>query len=313
MSREATTGFRVVKPGFFSLLQDAGRFGYEHLGVTAGGAMDEMAASWANRLLDNPAGSTLIEITAGGLELEARTQTMMSVTGGDLNLTINDEPQAPWRSFWVSTGDRLRFAHPRIGFRAYLAVQGGFQVEPALGSSSTVKRDGLGGLHKDGSALREDDFIEAGFLPEEALPRQIPERFMPNYNGPLTLNIIPGYQQKEFTKAAWHQVLKQAFELDTRSDRMGARLLGDPVASPDLAMFSEGISYGSVQVPPDGQPIVMLNDRQTLGGYPKLGNILPLDCYALAQRQPGTEVRFAPMGLMTAQQQMRRYLRFFGL
>ncbi|RUO25907.1 allophanate hydrolase [Aliidiomarina minuta] len=313
MSREAITGFRVVKPGFFSLLQDAGRSGYEHLGVTSGGAMDEMAASWANRLLDNPAGSTLIEITAGGLELEARTQTMLSVTGGDLNLTINDEPQAPWRSFWVSTGDRLRFARPRIGFRAYLAVQGGFQVPASLGSAATVKRDALGGLHQDGSALREDDFIAAGFLPEEQLPRQLPERFMPDYTGPVTLNIIPGYQQNEFSKEAWRQVLKQPFELDTRSDRMGARLLGDAIASPDLAMFSEGISYASVQVPPDGQPIVMLNDRQTLGGYPKLGNILPLDCYALAQRQPGTEVRFAHIGLMTAQQQMRRYLRFFGL
>lgn len=313
MSEVATTGFRIIKPGFFSLVQDSGRFGYEHLGVTCGGAMDEMAASWANRLLDNPAGSALLEITAGGLEMQARTQTMVAITGGDLNLTINGEPQVPWRSVWVNTGDVLKFGYPRLGFRAYLAVQGGFQVDPVLDSVATVKRDGLGGLKGDGSPLAEDDLLACRFMPEEGISRQIPERFMPDYNGPVTLNIVPGYQQLKFSKQAWQQLLHQPFELDVRSDRMGARLQGQVIESPQLSMFSEGISYGAVQVPPDGQPIVMLNDRQTLGGYPKLGNILPLDCFALAQRQPGTEVRFAHMGLMTAQQQMRRYLRFFGL
>ncbi|MGX5913850.1 biotin-dependent carboxyltransferase family protein [Aliidiomarina sp. Khilg15.8] len=313
MSEAIATGFRVLKPGFFSLVQDAGRFGYEHLGVTCGGAMDEMSASWANRLLDNPSGSALLEVTAGGLELQARTQTMVAITGGDLNLTINGEPQVPWRSVWVDSGDVLKFGHPRLGFRAYLAVQGGFQIKPVLDSVATVKRDGLGGVHGDGQPLAEGDMLPCKFMPDEGISRQIPERFMPDYHGPLTLNIVPGYQQLEFSKEAWQQVLHQPFELDVRSDRMGARLLGDGIDSPQLNMFSEGISYGAVQVPPDGQPIVMLNDRQTLGGYPKLGNILPLDCFALAQRQPGTEVRFAHMGLMTAQQQMRRYLRFFGL
>ncbi|RUO31507.1 allophanate hydrolase [Aliidiomarina sedimenti] len=310
---QSATGFQVIRKGFFSLVQDAGRFGYEHLGVTNGGPMDAMAASWANRLLDNSADASLIEVTAGGLELEVRTQTMIAVTGGDLNLTVNGKPQAPWRSFWVSTGDRLRFGTPRLGFRAYLGVQGGFQVPEVLGSMATVKRDKLGGVCGRGEALQDGDFLASGILPEEGIARQIPERFMPDYSGPLTLHIIPGYQQHAFSKSTWQQLMQQPFELDTRSDRMGARLSGSPLQSPTLGMYSEPLSYAAVQVPADGQPIIMLNDRQTLGGYPKLGNILPLDCFALAQRQPGTRIRFAPIGLMTAQQQMRRYLRFFGL
>lgn len=307
------TGFRVIKKGVFTLVQDSGRFGFEHIGVTNGGPMDAMAANWANKLLDNPATAPVLEVTAGGLELEVRTQTMVSVTGGDLNLTLNGKPQVPWRSFWVTTGDRLRFGYPRLGFRAYVGVQGGFQTVTQLGSAATVKRDQLGGLQGNGQALQEDDFLPARLLAEEEVARQLPARFMPDYSGPLTLHIIPGYQHQKFSKQAWQQLMQKPYELDKRSDRMGARLQGTALESPDLNMFSEAISFGAVQVPPDGQPIIMLNDRQTLGGYPKLGNILPLDCFALAQRQPGTAVHFKPIGLTTAQQQMRRYLRFFGL
>ena len=307
------TGFRVLNKGFFSLLQDHGRLGYEHLGVTSGGPMDALAANWANRLLDNPADATVIEVTAGGLELEVRTNTMVAVTGGDLNLTLNDVPQVPWRSFWVTAGDRLKFGHPRLGFRAYVGVKDGFQVPKQLASSATVKRDCLGGLRGNGEALQEDDMIPVRLMCEEGISRQLPERFMPDYSGPLTLNLILGYQQRAFSKQALQQLLQQPFAMDRRSDRMGARMLGTPIESPALGMFSEPISYGAVQIPPDGQPIVMLNDRQTLGGYPKVGNILPLDGYNLAQRQPGTEIRFKAIELATAQQQMRRYLRFFGL
>lgn len=313
-TQHGDSGFKVIKPGFFSSFQDAGRFGYEHLGVTCGGPMDAMAANWANRLLDNPAGSTVVEITAGGLELEVQTQTMIAVTGGDLNLTLNDEPKVPWRSLWVEPGDCLRFASARLGFRGYMAVKGGFKAQPILGSTATVRRDKLGGVHGNGEPLQEGDWLAADRLSAEDVPRQIPQRFMPDYSGPLTLHLVPGYQQRQFSKASWQQLIQQPFKLDKRSDRMGARLTGDALKAPTLKThWSEATSYGAVQVPPDGQPIIMLNDRQTLGGYPVLGNILPLDLFNLAQRQPGTEVRIKLLELATAQQQMRRYLRFFSL
>ncbi|RUO28333.1 allophanate hydrolase [Aliidiomarina maris] len=313
LMKEIATGFRVLKKGFFALVQDPGRFGYEHIGVTHGGPMDALAANWANRLLDNPASASVLEITAGGLELEARTNCMIALTGGDLNLTINGRPQVPWRSVWVCVGDKLKFGYPRLGFRAYLGVKGGFQVKPQLSSCATVPRDQLGGVHGNGEPLHEGDMLPVAMQHEEGIARQLPQRFMPDYSGALTIHIIPGYQQQKFSRSAWQQLLTQPFELDKRSDRMGARMQGEAITSPAIELLSEPLSYGAVQIPPDGQPIVMLNDRQTLGGYPKVGNILPLDGFALAQRQPGTRIYFKPIGLTTAQQQMRRYLRFFGL
>lgn len=308
-----TTGMLVIKPGIHATVQDQGRFGYQHLGVTPGGPGDAMAANWANRLLDNAANCAVLEITAGGTELECQTQTMVAVTGGDLNLTINGRPQVPWRSFWVKQGDTLKFGYPRYGFRAYVAVQGGFQVAHTLGSCATVTRNGLGGLDGKGSSLKPADFIPCKAMAQEGIQRQIPESYLPDLDSALTLHVIPGYQQHDFTKAAWQTFWDGEYELSAASDSMGARMKGPAIATPKVNLLSEAVCYGAIQVPGDGQPIILLQQRQTLGGYPKLGSILPLSGYALAQRPPGTKVRFRPMGLATAQQQMRRYLRFFGL
>ncbi|WP_113906147.1 biotin-dependent carboxyltransferase family protein [Aliidiomarina celeris] len=307
------TGLLVIKPGIHAVVQDQGRNGYQHLGVTPGGPADAMAANWANRLLGNAPGTALIEITAGGTEFECQTQSMISITGGDLNLTLNGKPQIPWRSFWVRQGDRLKFGYPRHGFRAYVSVQGGFQLPQTLGSCATVLRDGLGGLHGDGERLRKHDFLPCAHLTEEGIARQIPELYLPDYNAPLSLQLIPGYQQHQFSKASWQTLWDNEYELLPESDSMGARLSGPALSIPEGNLLSEGVCYGAVQVPGNGQPIVLLQQRQTLGGYPKLGAILPLSGYELAQRAPGTKVRFQPINITNAQQQMRRYLRFFGL
>ena len=306
-------GFRVVKSGILALVQDTGRLGYQHLGVTRGGPLDEKSACWANRLLDNPADAAVLEITAGGVELESRTQTMVAVTGGDLNLTINGKPQVPWQSFWIRQGDRLKFSSPRYGFRAYLAVSGGLQTKPVLGSRATVQRDHLGGIHGNGEPLKVGDELPCKHLAEEEISRQIPQQYLPQISQNVTLHLIPGYQQHLFSKAAWQQFWGSEFSLSTHSNRMGARLSGPALETPKDTILSEGVSYGAVQVPPDGQPIIMLEDRQTLGGYPKLGNILPLDGFVLAQCMPGAKIRFKPLSLAEGQQQMRRYLRFFSL
>lgn len=307
------TGMLVIKPGIHAAVQDLGRHGYQHLGVTPGGAADALSANWANRLLENDPNAPLIEITAGGLEVESQSQTMVAITGGDLNLTVNGRPQAPWRSFWVRQGDRLKFGYPRHGFRAYLAVSGGFQVKPTLGSCASVARDGLGGVKGNGARLQQHDFLPCIHLPKEEVSRQIPERYLPDFNEELVLQVIPGYQKDLFSKDAWQSFWDHEYELTADSDSMGARLHGEPIAVPELNLLSEAVSYGAIQVPGDGQPIILLQQRQTLGGYPKLGNILPLSGFDLAQRAPGAKVRFRPIGLMEAQQQMRRYLRFFAL
>ncbi|HLV48105.1 MAG TPA: biotin-dependent carboxyltransferase family protein [Aliidiomarina sp.] len=307
------TGLLVIKPGIHATIQDQGRFGYQHLGVTPGGPGDAMSANWANRLLDNLPTCSVLEITAGGTELECQTQTMVAVTGGDLNLTVNGRPQVPWRSFWVKPGDTLKFGYPRYGFRAYLAVQGGFDVPHVLGSCATVTRNALGGLHGDGSRLKPQDFIPCKALKNEGVARQIPELYLPDLDSTLTLDVIPGYQQHDFSSASWQTFWDSEYELSAESDSMGARLNGVALDTPKGNLLSEAVCYGAIQVPGDGQPIILLQQRQTLGGYPKLGSVLPLSGYALAQRPPGSKIRFRPMGLATAQQQMRRYLRFFGL
>ncbi len=230
-----------------------------------------------------------------------------------MNLTVNGRPQVPWRSFWVKQGDVLKFGYPRYGFRAYIAVQGGFQVPHVLGSCATVTRNGLGGLQGKGSRLKPQDFIPCKSILQEGVGRQIPERYLPDLDSELILYVIPGYQQHDFSKASWQTFWDNEYELSSESDSMGARLKGAAIETPQGNLLSEAVCYGAIQVPGDGQPIILLQQRQTLGGYPKLGSILPLSGYALAQRPPGSKITFRPMGLTTAQQQMRRYLRFFGL
>lgn len=308
-----STGIRVLKSGIHATLQDQGRYGFQHLGVTPGGPADGVSANWANRLLDNGPECAVIEITAGGTELESHTHSMVAVTGGDLNLTVNGQPKAPWRSFWVQPGDVLKFGYPRYGFRAYVAVQGGFHVPQVLGSGATVARNNLGGLKGDGSHLQPNDFIPCAATSQERVPRQMPDRFVPDLHSELTLSVIPGYQQHDFSADSWQTFWSSEYEISAASDSMGARLQGPALACPAGNLLSEPVCYGAIQVPGDGQPIILLQQRQTLGGYPKLGSILPLSGYNLAQRPPGSKVRFKPMGLATAQQQMRRYLRFFGL
>lgn len=307
------SGFQVTRGGILSLVQDAGRFGYQHLGITPGGPLDGLAANWANRLLNNSPQQAVLEVTAGGLELQAQTQTMLAVTGGDLELTVNDQPQEPWRSFWVQEGDVLKFGHPRYGFRAYLGVQGGWRTPVVLGSRATVQRDQLGGPSGQGQPLQTGDWLPCGRLAGEQLSRQMPDRYLPDYHSELVLELVPGYQQHEFSREAWQTLWHSTFELSQDSNHIGARLTGPAVSAPTTAALSEAVCFGAVQITGAGQPVIMLTERQTLGGYPKPGAITPLSAFHLAQRQPGTPVRFKPEGLTTAQQQMRRYLRFFGL
>lgn len=295
---------RVIKPGILALPQDGGRRGVMHTGLTQGGPLDLHAWAWANRLLDNPWGAGTLEIHYGGLELEAEDDLWLALTGADLGARIDDTPLTPWQSFLLRRGQRLRFGTPQHGVRAYLAVAGGFVMD-----GPTVPREGLGGLHGDGRPLAIGDRLPC--IPGlTRRPRTVPSRFRPDDSAFLPLRLIPGAQFGTFGTEARARLFGKPWRLSPRSDRMGARLEGEPIAAP-RGLISEGIALGAVQVPPDGQPIILLNDRQTLGGYPKLGAIHPLDLAALAQRLPGTELRLRPCTLQEAQAEMRDWLRFF--
>lgn len=286
------SGFSVIAPGVLSLLQDSGRFGQGALGLTNGGPMDAPSAAWANRLLGNHSNATLIECSVGGLQLRADTHSYIAVTGATLPLTINGKAAEQWTVLKVQAGDLLELGMVTKGLRAYIAVAGGFTIAPQFGSSATVLREAIGGLN--GNKLQAGDTLAANRV--DTLQRQrLPARYRPQFNQVLTLRLIEGYQAQSFTATERQRLYLNSYKVTPQADRMGYKLSGSAISCQQTQLLSEGICYGAVQIPPDGQPIVLLNDRQTLGGYPKIGSVLSLDCALLAQAAAGTTVYFTPI------------------
>lgn len=300
----------ILHPGLLSLLQDAGRFGQHRIGLTTGGPLDPLAYQWANRLCGNTAhanndhpysNATTIEVTLGGCKLQAQVTTRIAITGGELPAFINDQPVALWRTHILHAGDVLALGYKRTpepaGCRTYIAVSGGFQVAPAFGSTATVVREGVGGIH--GRALQAGDCLPC----DEDTSRQlwsVPVEERPQYTPEVTLRVIPGYQQQAFTAEQQRRFFQHIYTVSERCDRMGYRLTGAPVTADVDGILSEGICLGAIQLPADGQPIVLLNDRQTIGGYPKIGSVLSLDLASLGQLLPGGKVNFTPITIHCA-------------
>ncbi|MGH8381124.1 biotin-dependent carboxyltransferase family protein [Pseudomonas sp.] len=291
------------------LLQDAGRFGVRHLGVTQGGALDWVSMRWANWLLGNPADAAVVEVTLGGFSLVAEQDCCLALAGADLDARIDAEPLKPWSSFTLSKGQRLHLNQPLQGARAYLAAPGGFCAPQVLGSCASVVREELGGLDGLGSALAKGQQLEySGVAP--AL-KAVPDALRPDLTDSSALDLVLGAQIGDFSGMSLFEAFNRNWILDSRADRMGMRLLGPALQYQGAPMISEGIPLGAVQVPPDGQPIVLLNDRQTIGGYPRLGALTPLALARLAQLLPGSVVRFRPVVQELAWREQRDYLQRF--
>ncbi|MGG7598980.1 biotin-dependent carboxyltransferase family protein [Pseudomonas sp. WC1] len=278
-------------------LQDAGRFGVRHLGVTQGGALDWVAMRWANWLLGNALDSAVVEIALGGFSVVAEQDCVLALAGADLDAQVDGQAVAPWTSFNLGKGQQLTLRQPRQGVRAYLAAPGGFVGESVLGSCATVVREALGGVDGQGRALVKGEVLHAAGAiagPVGAPNRRsyVPETLRPVYADKPVLDLVMGAQIGDFSGTSLFEVFNRDWTLDSRADRMGIRLLGPQLVYQGAPMISEGIPLGAVQVPPDGQPIVLLNDRQTIGGYPRLGALTPLALAQLAQCMPGTAVRF---------------------
>ncbi|AFU99559.1 biotin-dependent carboxyltransferase family protein [Simiduia agarivorans] len=289
---------QVLQPGMLALLMDTGRTGQHGLGLTTGGPLDAPAFFWANTLAGNPANATAIEVAVGGLELRANTDLMIAVTGAEVPLTIDGQKAALWTSHWVNRDSKIKLGFASKGARAYLAANGGFDVAPQFGSTATVVREGIGGLN--GKPLAAGDSLTVHDCPDGHPLVTLPEALRPQYPDQPVLRVIEGYQADQFSPAAKAVFYSSDYTLSPQCDRMGFRLQGPKLACAISGIVSEGISLGAIQVPADGQPIVLLHDRQTIGGYPKIGNVFSGDLYQLGQLMPGASVRFAPMSLEQA-------------
>ncbi len=305
--------FKVVNPGPHTLVQDGGRQGVLHLGVTSAGPMDRLSFDWANRLCGNQAGTAALEITFGGLELEALQATMVVVTGPPCPLFVNDSPATPWQGLALTPGDRLRIGQPRLGCRLYLALAGGFVGQRVFGSRATVPREGLGGI--DGRPLVSGDRLALARAPEQApRPFALPDALRPTYPDiarETPLRVIPCLQARDLPRAARRLFFTQTYRLTPHSDRMGCRFEGQPLEVPSVNLLSEGITPGAIQLPPDGQPIVLMRDHQTLGGYPRIGAVIGCDLDTLGQLVPGAVARFSPITLNGARALLRQARRRF--
>lgn len=280
----------VKRGGMLTTVQDLGRCGHRAAGVPLGGAMDPLALRVANLLVGNAESAAALEFTLRGPELEFSAETIVAVGGGDFGAV------PLWQPITVPAGGRLAFGAARTGCRGYLAIAGGFDVAPVLGSRGTYLHAAFGG--HEGRALRAGDVLQAPELTRGVVGRwHIDERILPAYGAAPIVRVVRGAQAEEFGAAFFGH----AFSVSPKSDRMGVRLTGPALSRVGAAeTVSATVVPGTVQVPPDGQPIILMADAQTIGGYPQAAHVIGVDLPLVAQLRPGDTVRFHEVTLAEA-------------
>jgi len=310
--------FLVERPGVLSLIEDSGRFGQTHLGLTQGGPADKYSFDLCHKLLADASpkespkqdNASAIEITAGGLKLLSQCQTIGCVTGADMPVTINGKPVDMWQTFIIHIGDVIEFGFVTKGLRSYFSIQGGFDIKLEFGSCSTVVREKIGGL--TGEPLKQGDKLPAASLSDADLLtptrsfvsnsnasntngskfKGSKSKAIPSFESSIRLRVILGYQSDWFSELELRRFFDSRYEVGKQFDRMGYRLQGAKIKVNKTQMLSEGIALGAIQIPADGLPIVLLNDRQTIGGYPKIGSVLSIDLDKLSQCKQGDVIYF---------------------
>lgn len=290
----------VIKPGVLTTVQDAGRIGWARYGVPPSGPMDHAAFAAANALVGNAPEAAALEITVAGPVLRVQRECLIAACGAAFDLWVGTLPVPMWHAVYVRAGRTITFGQRRSGARAYFAISGGIALVPYLGSQSTYLKGSFGGV--EGRALRAGDVLPLGTdavrNPASRAGRVWPAGTRPPYSPHPTVRVVLGPQDDHFTDEGIETFLDRAYEVTPASDRMGIRFEGARVTHLDAAgITSDGVVTGSVQVPADGQPIVMMVDHQTTGGYPKIATVVREDLPLLAQCLPGNRVRFARTSL----------------
>jgi antagonist of KipI len=293
----------VIRPGLLTTVQDLGRYGHQHEGVSVGGAMDTPALRLANALVGNPEGAAALEVTLMGPVLEFQDDAVISITGADLSATLDQQPIPRLRAIRVTAGSQLEFGERINGCRAYIAFSGGIDVPVVLGSRSTYLRAGIGGF--GGRALARGDIIGIG-EPASHARSIIPSIVMPvPPRDDVTIRAMRGRHfaaLNRASRAALFSADEEPFRISAQSDRMGYRLEGPGITMQRaVEIASEPVAFGTVQLPPGGSPIILMADRQTTGGYPHVLEVASVDLPLLAQSVPGTRLRFSETSLEEAQ------------
>jgi biotin-dependent carboxylase-like uncharacterized protein len=301
------SGLWITDPGVSATIQDLGRKGFRHQGLAVGGALDLHAFHWANRLLGNPVDAACLEILLGGFRATAQTDITVALTGADAAITVNRKQVENWQTLALKAGDELEIGHSHSGRILYLALPGGIDSPQWFGSRCVVPREQISGL----SPVTTESRLMPLRLNAQAEQRVTPAGSRRDYREDLTLRVIPGYQYDHFSRDDLLRLTTRDYTVTQQSDRMGFRLDGPALGRVPPGIISEGIAPGSMQIPGDGQPIVLMSDCQTIGGYPKPGVIASVDCHRLAQRLPGQAVRFAFTDIADAQNEQRLFNRYF--
>ena len=291
----------VLNPGLMTTVQDQGRIGYQQFGVSVSGVMDPRSAALANILVGNDEKEAVLECTMMGPHLQFNQANCIAITGGDLMPTLDGKPIPNYTAVKVEAGQVLKFTMPKTGCRAFIAFAGGLDIPEVMGSRSTYMKAKIGGV--EGRKLAKDDVI--GFrAPKAELKnmnfRSMASEFVPRKE--YTVRVVLGPQDDYFTDAGIQTFLSEVYSVTAEFDRMGCRLEGAVIQHKEGGdIISDGIAFGAIQVPSSGQPIIMLGDRQTTGGYTKIANVISADFRILAQLKQGDKVRFEKVSVKAAQ------------
>ena len=294
-------GVRILKGGMMTTVQDLGRTGYQSQGFSVAGVMDVCSFKIANLLLDNPENEAVLEFTLIGPTLEFTSATIVAITGGDFQPTVNGEPAPMYTALYMDKGDILKFSSARTGSRGYIAFSSYLDIPVVMGSRCTNMKSGIGGFK--GRKLQAGDYI--GF--------RIKRRYLPFFlsrkleldefdQEEAEIRVVMGPQDDLFSRQGIDTFLNSEYTVTSDFDRMGCRLEGPFIATKDGSdIISDGIAFGSVQVPSHGKPIVLLSDRQTTGGYAKIATVASVDIPKVVQRKTDHKIRFRAITVQEAQ------------
>ncbi|RXJ83612.1 biotin-dependent carboxyltransferase family protein [Arcobacter sp. CECT 8985] len=302
----------ILNSPIFATIQDLGRFGFSHIGLTTSGVMDEYAYFVANRLLHNKIDENIIEIYYSNFLFKVNCDTQIAVTGAYCDIFINEKKQNfTWQIYNLKKGDIVNISKLKAGTIVYLSIKDGIKLKKEFGSYSTSIKEQIGGLN--GRKLKKGDILQINSNNLDNTIKRLNEKYYPKYGEEIELRVILSYQEEFFNKKQKQKFFSSEYKITSEFNRMACKLEGEKISCDIDGIVSEAICFGAIQIPKNGQPIILLKERQTIGGYPKIGSVLSIDCFRLSQLKPNMKVKFKQISLKQAQNKLKEFYNSFNL